>query len=84
MTGHRTWPTILEAAGSLAGLLIGVYCAIVLTRHLTLREDPMGLLGTWACVLAMGSLLGGILGQLVAQSLGGRGTPGRPRPSRVV
>jgi hypothetical protein len=71
---------IFTAAGSLAGLLIGFSCAVRLTRHLTMSDDPAGLIGTRVCLLAMGSLLGGILGHVAAQSLGGRGTSGQPRP----
>jgi hypothetical protein len=43
MTGYRT---IVTVAGSLVGFLVGVWCASGLTRHLTLRDDPMGLIGT--------------------------------------
>ena len=79
MICDRIRPITFTAAGSFVGLLIGPPCAIGLTRHLTLREDPVGLIGTWVCSLAMGSLGGGILGPMAAQSLGGRGTSGPPR-----
>ena len=79
MTNYRSRQIILTAAGSLVGFLIGFSCALRLTRHLTLSEDPMGLIGTWACLLAMGALLGGFLGQMAAQSLGGRETSGPPQ-----
>ena len=79
MTGYRIRPIIITAAGSFVGLLIGPPCAIGLTRHLTLREDPVGLIGSWVCSLAMGSLAGGILGDMATQSLRGRRTSGPPR-----
>ena len=63
---------IPAAAGGLVGALAGLYCAAGLTRHLTMREDPMGLIGTWACLLSIGSFLGGMLGVMIAQSLRGR------------
>ena len=83
MICDRIRPITFTAAESFVGLLIGPPCAIGLTRHLTLREDPVGLIGTWVCSLAMGSLGGGILGQMAAQSLGGRGTSGPPRTGCV-
>jgi hypothetical protein len=79
MTSYRIRQIIFTAAGSLVGFLAGLSCAIGLTRHLTLREDPMGLIGTWVFFLTMGSFLGGFLGQMTAQSLGGRGTAGPPQ-----
>jgi hypothetical protein len=78
MTGYRTRQIIVTAAGSLVGFVVGLSCASGLTRHLTLRDDPMGLIGTWVCLLTLGSLLGGMVGQMTAQSLGGRGTSGPP------
>ena len=79
MTFDRIRPIIFTAAGSFVGLLHRPPLRDRAHPVLTLREDPVGLIGTWVCSLAMGSLGGGILGQMAAQSLGGRGTSGPPR-----
>jgi hypothetical protein len=76
MTGDRPGRSTFTAAGGLVGFLVGLSCAIVLTRHLTLSEDPMGLIGIWALLLPMGASLGGLLGQMAARSVGSRETPG--------
>jgi hypothetical protein len=74
MIGSHTMQIIVTAAGSIIGFLVGLSCARELTGHLTLRDDPMGLIGTWVCLMALGSFLGGMLGHVTVQALGGRGT----------
>jgi hypothetical protein len=79
MTCDRIRPIIFTAAGSFVGLLDRAPLRDRAHPVLTLREDPVGLIGTWVCSLAMGSLAGEILGDMATQSLGGRGTSGPPR-----
>ena len=78
MNGTRLTPMIPAAIGALVGFFIGSTGAMNLSRHLTLEDDPAGLIGTWTCLVAMSSFVGGVFGRMAAQSLGGRGVAETP------
>jgi hypothetical protein len=76
MICDRIRPITFTAAGSFVGLLHRPPLRDRAHPVLNLREDPVGLIGSWVCSLAMGSLAGGILGDMATQSLGVRRTSG--------
>src|SRR5262245_60221006 len=76
MNRTRPHPMIPATIGALVGFIIAYIGAMNLPRHLTLKADPAGLIGTWTCLVAMGSFVGGVFGRVAALSLGGRGASG--------
>jgi hypothetical protein len=75
MSGFRA-ERIGLAAGMLAGWFAAIPPASLLTRHLSMRDDPAGLVGTWMFLLLVGSSLGGSLGRLLGQVIDRREASG--------
>ncbi len=59
---HHPRPIVVQIVSTVVGLLAGLLAALASTRGLTLRADPVGLVGTWACFLAVCAALGWMFG----------------------